>query len=380
MNDYDDDDSYDEYDDDEYDDDDEDDGYDEEASRAYIQFLVEKEERDRPLKEAPLTEELLSMYTFYCFDFENLEGNYIEEYGKTNENIDLESSEWAINDLYTTGKPLPGIDPRTGVYGPVIASIAFTLAGNEYTKMGEHEKALANFTKAIEINPRNIQAYMDRGVARCSLGDYEHAAYEDLWDAVDLNPLKLAKKNEQSRAILEKIEGRGIHELTLILAESLNARGAAFFKAKCFDEAFNDFDEAIKYAPDKYQLYIHRGAVNRVFWQYEEAVADYTEALRLKPDLALAYSYRANAYIDLDKYQEAIADYDKMFSMVPGSAGEYINRALCYARLHDKPRAVKDAEIAMQMDPSNREIIRCRNGIYREMKEYEKSMAATMLT
>jgi len=371
MNDYDDDDSYD--DDEDYDDD----GYDEEASRAYTQFLVEKTERDRPLKEAPLTEKILSAYNFYCFDLETLEGNYIEEYGKTNDDIDLESSEWAVNDLFNTGKPLPGIDPRKGAYGPVIASIAFTLAGNEYTKMGEHEKAIANFTKAIEINPRNIQAYLDRGVARCCIGDHEHAAYEDLWDAVDLNPLTLAKENKQNRALLEKVEQRSIHDFTLILAESLNARGAAFFKAKCFDEAFNDFDEAIKYAPDKYQLYLHRGAVNRVFWHYEEAVADYTEALRLKPDFAPAYSYRANAYIDLDKYHEAIADYDKMLSMVPGSAGEYINRALCYARLHDKPRAVKDAETAMQMEPFNKEIIRCRNGIYREMEEYEKSMAAS---
>jgi len=366
MNDYDD--SYD--DEDDYDDDD---GYNEEASRAYTKFLVEKEERDRPLKEAPLTEEILSVYNFYYFGLENLEGNYIEDYGKTNENINLETSEWAVNDLFSTGKPLPGIDPRTGAYGPVIASIAFTLAGNEYSKMGEHEKAIANFTKAIELNPRNIQAYLDRGVARCQLGDHEHAAYEDLWDAVDLNPLILAKKNEQSRALLEKIEDKSIHDLTLILAESLNARGAAFFKAKCFDDAFKDFDEAIKYAPDKYQLYIHRGAVNSKFWHYEEAVADYTEALRLRPDFAPAYSYRANAYIDLDKYQEAIADYDKMFSMVPGSAGEYINRALCYARLHDKPRAVKDAETAMRMDPSNKEIIRCRDGIYREMEEYEKA-------
>ena len=366
---------YDDYDDDEEDDDE---GYDEEASRAYIKFLQKKEEQDKPLKEAPLTEEILSAYNFYYFDLENLEGNYIEEYGKTGNTIDLESSEWAVNDLYNTGKPLPGIDPRTGVYGPIIASIAFTLAGNEYAKLGDHEKAIANFTKAIELNPRNIQAYLDRGVARCYLGDHKHAAYEDLWDAVDLNPLKLANKNEQSRALLEKVEQKSIHDLTLILAESLNARGAAFFKAKDFDDAFSDFDEAIKYAPDKYQLYIHRGAVNAEFWHYEEAAADYTEALRLRPDFALAYSYRAHVYIDLDKYHEAIADYDKKFSMVPGSASEYISRALCYARLHDKPRAVKDAEIAMQMEPFNKEVIRCRNGIYREMEEYEKTITTPM--
>ncbi|MCL2231703.1 MAG: tetratricopeptide repeat protein [Treponema sp.] len=355
-------------------DEDEHNGYDDEASQVYIKFLEEKEKRDKPLKEAPLTEKIIAAYNFYHFELEHLEGNYIEEYGKTGDNIDLESSEWALNDLYNTGKPLPGIDPRTGAYGPVIASIAFTHAGNEYSKLGEYEKAIDNFSKAIEINPRNIQAYLDRGVTRCLLGDYEHAALEDLWDSIDLNPLRLAKKNEQSRAFLKNLEYSGIHDLTLILAESLNARGAAYFKAKYYDEAFNDFDEAIKYTPNKYQLYIHRGAVNSEFWHYEEAVADYTEALRLQPDFALAYSYRANAYIDMDKYEEAIADYDKKFSMVPGSACEYINRALCYARLHDKPRAIRDAETALSLEPSNQEVIDCRDGIFREMEEYESTL------
>ena len=355
------------YDDEEY--------YDAEAAQAYIRFLMEKEERDRPLKEAVLTEEVLENYAFYYFDLENLEGNYIEEYGKTNNELNLESSPWAINDLFKTGKTLPGIDPRTGAYGTVIAAMGFTIAGNSYADMEEYEKAIANYTKALEINPRSIQAYLGRGVARCQLGDTEHAAYEDLWDAVDLNPLKLAEKNKQSRALLRKLDTESLQELKVCLVEALNARGTAFFKADMPNEAFEDFNEAIKHDPNNYKLYIHRGAVNRVFWHYEEAVADHTKALRLKPGLAIVHTYRAGAYIELEKYREAIADYDKKFSMVPGTAFEYINRALCYSRLHDKPNAVRDAETAIQMAPSDAEVIRCRDGIYREMEEHEKAIA-----
>ena len=315
--------------------------YDAEADQSYSKFLGEKE--DRLLKEAVLTEEILRACSFYLFDLENLEGNYIEDYDKTSKEIDLASSQWAVNDLVKTGKPLPGIDPRTGVYGPVIASMGFTHAGNDYSDIDECEKAIANFTKAIELNPWNTQAYLGRGVVRCHLEDFEQAAYEDLREAVDLNPIKLAENNKQSRAVLKMLDAESMHDLMLCLIESLNARGIAFLKAGMPDKALESLNEAIKYAPDNYDLYVHR----------------------------------ASAYTKLKKYQEAIADYDKKLSVEPGSAVEYINRAFCYSKLYDKQHAFEDAEIAVQLDPSNKDVRRCRDNIYRELEKYEKAIAAS---
>ena len=349
---------------------------DDDEARAYIRFLAEKEERDRPLKEAILTDDILRTYHFDYFDLENLEGNYIEEYGKTNNEIDLTKSLWAINDLFATGKPLPGIDPRTGVYGPVIASIGFTIAGNDYAEMDDYESAMANYTKAIELNPRNIQALLNRGTTRCHLGEYKQAAYEDLRDAVDLNPLRLAEKNKQNRSILKQLSDESMHHLKLCLIESLHSRGIAFLKAELFDEAFDDFSEAIKYDPDNSQLYIHRALVNKEFSQYEEALADFAEALRLNPDDPLAYTHRAGVYTRMEKYHTAIEDYDKKMSLEPGSAVEYINRAFCYSKIHNESCALKDAEIAIQMDPGNREIRLCLDNIHRELKKHDKAGCA----
>ncbi|MCL2214500.1 MAG: tetratricopeptide repeat protein [Treponema sp.] len=351
-----------------------DNGYDPEAEKAYTQFLYEKAEKDRPLKEAPLTYELLRSYSFYQFELENLEGNYIEEYGKTNNEINLELSEWAVNDLFKTCTPLPGIDPRTGAYGPIVAAMGFTNAGCAYSDIGHYRKAISNFTKAIEINPRCILAYLGKGAARCRIGEYKQAAFEDLSDAIELNPLRLAEKNEQSRSMVETITSDNLNELTLFLIECLNARGAAYHRMKhCLSEAIGDFTEAIKYNPDSYKLYLHRAAANKESRLYDDAAADYTSALGLNPDCYQIYALRADAYIKQDKYREAIADYDKMLSMDCGTASEYISRALCYARLNDKKSAVRDAEKAMKMAPNDDEISSIRDGIYREIEEYEKA-------
>ena len=173
-----------------------------EQEKTYTQYLVEKELKDKPLKEAPLTKELLMSYSQCPLKLEKLEGSFIEDYGKVDKEIDLEQSEWARNDLLTSFKPLPGIDPRTGAYGHDFASIGFSCAGEAYLMIGEHDKAIANYSKAIELNPRNIVALYGRGMARYSKGEYQQAALEDLWDAIDLNPIKLAEKNKQTRAVV----------------------------------------------------------------------------------------------------------------------------------------------------------------------------------
>ena len=78
----------------------------------------------------------------------------------------------------------------------------------------------------------------------------------------------------------------------------------------------------------------------------------------------------------MEKYHTAIEDYDKKMSLEPGSAVEYINRAFCYSKIHNESCALKDAEIAIQMDPGNREIRLCLDNIHRELKKHDKAGCA----
>ena len=56
-----------------------------------------------------------------------------------------------------------------------------------FGRLGKHEQAIGDFTQAISLNPKNANAYADRGAAYGSLG--QHAlAISDFTQAITLNP------------------------------------------------------------------------------------------------------------------------------------------------------------------------------------------------
>lgn len=60
--------------------------------------------------------------------------------------------------------------------------------------------------------------------------------------------------------------------------------------------------------------------------QYEEAVEEYTEALRIDPEYAGAYYNRGYAYYLMGRYDRSIADYSKSLRLEPDDVDAYIGR------------------------------------------------------
>ncbi len=59
--------------------------------------------------------------------------------------------------------------------------------GNEYVTLGELDKALHEFTVALDLNPRNQTVYLGRGWIYYNKGMYKEAA-KDYGQVVKLNP------------------------------------------------------------------------------------------------------------------------------------------------------------------------------------------------
>lgn len=126
-------------------------------------------------------------------------------------------------------------------------------------------------------------------------------------------------------------------------------RGVAFEQMKQLDRALQDYDEAIRLVPAFGMAYQYRGHIHSKQQKYELAIADYDEALRcadavqidaqgqmLTTNVAGVHYDRGNALFQLGRYQEAVASYDKALELAPGFTDAANNRSIASAKLQGK--------------------------------------------
>jgi len=112
---------------------------------------------------------------------------------------------------------------------------AYSNRGFAYDDKGEYDKAIADYTQAIKINPKNAIAYTNRGAVYYSKGALDRAI-ADFDEAIKLNPNDaLAYAN----------------------------RGIAYDNKGEVDRAIADFDKAIALDPNDGEAYKNRGAAYR---------------------------------------------------------------------------------------------------------------------
>ena len=66
-------------------------------------------------------------------------------------------------------------------------TLAYNNRGNAKSDLQDYQGAIADYTKAIEINPQLAPAYYNRGLAKYDLKDYQ-GAIADYSKAIEINP------------------------------------------------------------------------------------------------------------------------------------------------------------------------------------------------
>ena len=91
--------------------------------------------------------------------------------------------------LINTGVVLPTLGLLLTVSGKVYAkdSNFFYNRGNLKAKRGDHYAAIVDYTKAIDIDPKNDDAFYNRGNSKIEIKDY-YGAIADYTKAIDIDP------------------------------------------------------------------------------------------------------------------------------------------------------------------------------------------------
>jgi tetratricopeptide (TPR) repeat protein len=188
---------------------------------------------------------------------------------------------------------------------------------------GDLDGALHGYDKAIELNPNFATAYGNRGFTKKAKGNLDGALI-DFNKAIELNP--------DSGTVY-------------------NNRGLVKKEKNDLDGAMADFNKAIELEPNLTATYVNRGNIKRAKGDLNGALDDYGKAIELKPDSAGAYNSRGELKRGKGDLEGALQDYNKAIELKPDSAVYFSNRGLAKLSKRDLEGAFVDCNKAIELKP-----------------------------
>jgi len=138
--------------------------------------------------------------------------------------------------------------------GTNLAKLHFN-RGIEYEAKGEDERAIADYSEAIKLDPKYVRAYGNRGILYARKGELDRAI-ADYSEAIRLDPKYVNAYGNRGNALRRKGE---------------------------LDRAIADLDQAIGLDPKGANLYYNRGLVREAKGDLHGALADFKMYAELEP-------------------------------------------------------------------------------------------------
>lgn len=223
--------------------------------------------------------------------------------------------------------------------------------GNYYAAQEDHNKAVADYDKAI-LYKCDYRAYTNRASVYTKL-KMTDKAMEDLNYSLRENARQpeaytnRAQLHKQLNRLDEALKDANSSIEIKPTYEAYFTRAAVYKSKEMYDKAVEDYTLATALSNDV-SAFMNRGNVYFLKGDYDQAIADYNIVLQQRPTDAKTISNRASAYFQLNKFSEAKADLDRAIAMEPNTARHYATRSSVYEKLGDKQKALLDAQAAIE--------------------------------
>ncbi|NQT10379.1 MAG: tetratricopeptide repeat protein [Desulfobacteraceae bacterium] len=195
--------------------------------------------------------------------------------------------------------------------------------GKFYMSKGQYDQAISEFNKAIQINPKYVNAYLYRGHAYAEKGQYDQAISE-------FNSLLRLKPR---------------------LAAAYHGLGYAYGKKGQHDQAISEFNKAIEINPKFFQAYLNRAVSYRLKGEYDQAISDCNKALEINPQYLNAYYERGVVYTKKLQYDQAISEFNKAIDINPRYHKAYVGKGGALENLGRIKEAIESYRNFLQYSP-----------------------------
>jgi tetratricopeptide (TPR) repeat protein len=186
------------------------------------------------------------------------------------------------------------------------------------------DDAIAFFTKEIEKNPKDTNAYNRRGAVFRARGELD-AALRDATSALAIRPS----------------------------APLYNNRALIYQAKKEYDKALEDYDRAFQLTPQYPLALVNRATLWQAKREHDKAIEDVTRAIQIGSKAPSALRVRGVSFHAKKEYDKAIDDFTGALALDSKSAQLHADRAGSHAAKKDHAKASADYDRAARLEPNN---------------------------
>jgi len=231
---------------------------------------------------------------------------------------------------------------------PASPALQHLHAGVEADKSGQLDSAVAEFQKAIDLDPKLGAAFVDLGEVFIEKREYA-AAIPPLKHALELNPNIEGAHQLLGYALLAQgYPAEAIPHLEK--AHDEDTLGIALLDAGRLPEALTVLQKAVARNPDDPDLLYYFGRASGLL---SKQAFDTLEAHF--PDSARAHQMMAQNYAVLRELPSAEREFNEALRLRPQTAGLHLELGYLYARAQQWDKAEEQFRLETELQPGNAE-------------------------
>lgn len=232
---------------------------------------------------------------------------------------------------------------------------------NMYSETGKLDKAIADYTAAIQQRPATVVAYNNRALCYLQKGMLEEALRDqtkilqlDKRTSIYYNNrgLTYAKQQKFDEAIADYTKALQLNPQNHLYYYN---RGNALFSKEEYSEALKDYRAALDLHPRYADAYYYRALCFSESEDYERALEEVGQAIRLKPQERKYWELRGNLYLKMNRFVLALQDYNRLIKAVPKNVKFHLTRADILDRLEQNQAALEDYKKVLLLNMTNYE-------------------------
>lgn len=195
--------------------------------------------------------------------------------------------------------------------------------GLAYGSIGQHDRAADAFKRALDIDTKKVETYVNLGVSYASMGKYQEAI-DILAKALDIDPNR---------------------------AETLSKLGTVYSQAGRYEDAVNSLKKSIDLKPGDPTAYFNLAVTYGKMNRHRDAIESVKETIRLAPNFSNAHGFLGFSYATMGMHAEAAAAYKAEIRLSPDDPRMHLGLGKAYSNMGERASALEEYKILMKLNP-----------------------------